>query len=251
MCLWQNDCNIGGSLGMNNLHSESLFDESPWIQGDLSAWETVIPYAKLVTYKKNTIIYQQNNITNNIYLVKEGRVNISILNHDGTEKSLFVVSTGAVFGEVPIISNIHTCGQPTTKTNCQIYVVPQHLFLQHLYSDAKTMMAFSQLAMKKIHLLTGQIELLSFFDINYRVCKMLTYLAQQYGVQTVGGLKIDMRFTHQELASMVGASRVSVTKLLNDLIRAGIICRVKGEFFIIDIQKLREHALSTQKHPEL
>lgn len=229
------------------LHPESLFDESPWLLGDSSAWEALIPYAKRVAYKKNSIIYHQNSVAENVYIVKAGRVNLSILSHDGVEKSLYVVSAGSAFGEVPVISGINISGQATAKTDCEVYVVSAPVFLRYVYSDSKTMMALARLTAKKIHLLTGHIELLSFFDINYRVCKMLIYLAHQYGVKTEGGLMIDMRFTHQELASMVGASRVSVTKLLNDLIKAGLIRRKDGKFFIIDTAKLQAHALSTHK----
>ncbi len=236
-----------------DLHPESLFDESPWIQGDLSVWDDLVPSAKLAHYKKNHIIYHQSSRTSTVYIVKEGRVNLSILSQEGAEKSLYVAGAGAAFGEVPIILDFGICAQATTKTDCQIYQVPGELFLQYVYGDANITKAFCQLAAKKILMLTGHIELLSFFDIHYRVCKMLVYLAHQYGVKTEGGLKIDMRFTHQELASMVGASRVSVTKLLNDLIKAEIIYRKDGKFLIIDPDKLLEYSLSTQhglQYPE-
>lgn len=234
-----------------DLHPESLFDKSPWIEESLSDWEALLPHAKLVNYKRHAIIYHQNSLGDNVYIVKEGRVNLSIISHDGAEKSLYVGTTGAAFGEVPIVSVVDVCGQATAKTDCQLYVLPGSIFLKYIYSDPGTMRAFARLAAKKIHLLTGHIELLSFFDINYRVCKMLIYLVQQYGVKTEGGLKIDIRFTHQELASMVGASRVSVTKLLNDLAKAGIIEKKDGKFFIVDTDKLQAYSLSTQrKNPD-
>ncbi|NET43818.1 MAG: Crp/Fnr family transcriptional regulator [Okeania sp. SIO2B3] len=51
--------------------------------------------------------------------------------------------------------------------------------------------------------------------IKLRLLRLLKWLADRFGNQLPDGQILDMRFTHQELAEIVGTSRVTVTRLLN------------------------------------
>jgi CRP-like cAMP-binding protein len=55
---------------------------------------------------------------------------------------------------------------------------------------------------------------LLFLDVHGRVAKKLIELAEAHGAKVDGGMRIEVRLTQQELASMVGASRESVNKVM-------------------------------------
>jgi CRP/FNR family transcriptional regulator/CRP/FNR family cyclic AMP-dependent transcriptional regulator len=59
-----------------------------------------------------------------------------------------------------------------------------------------------------------QVEDLIFLDVYGRVAKKLLELADSHGAKVADGVHIDMHLTQQELASMVGASRESINKVL-------------------------------------
>jgi CRP/FNR family transcriptional regulator, cyclic AMP receptor protein len=67
---------------------------------------------------------------------------------------------------------------------------------------------------KRLRATDNMVEDLIFLDVYGRVAKKLLELADAHGVQTEDGIIIDVRLTQQELASMVGASRESVNKVL-------------------------------------
>ena len=50
-------------------------------------------------------------------------------------------------------------------------------------------------------------------------------------------VKIKERFTHEEIADMIGVSRETITKLLGTLKRRGII-QIEGKNIIFDKEKL-------------
>lgn len=58
-----------------------------------------------------------------------------------------------------------------------------------------------------------------------RLSKLLVWLAQKFGSQVSQGIAIDLRLTHHELADLIGSTRVTVTRLLNQLDREKIIVR--------------------------
>lgn len=66
-----------------------------------------------------------------------------------------------------------------------------------------------------------------------RLCKMLVWLGQKFGSEIEIGLMINLRLTHQDLAEIIGATRVSVTKLINQLEREGFLSRPERNSIVL------------------
>jgi CRP/FNR family transcriptional regulator, cyclic AMP receptor protein len=66
-------------------------------------------------------------------------------------------------------------------------------------------------------------ELLAFSSVPARLVGELLELMDRYGRVTPAGIRIDARFTHRQLAEMIGTRRETVTKILNELRNAGPI----------------------------
>lgn len=61
--------------------------------------------------------------------------------------------------------------------------------------------------------------------IQQRLLKILVWLAQKFGREVARGKLIELRLTHQELAEVTGATRVTITRLLRQLEQQDIISR--------------------------
>lgn len=66
-----------------------------------------------------------------------------------------------------------------------------------------------------------------------RLRKMLVWLANKFGIEVEIGKLIDLRLTHQDLAETIGATRVTVTKLINQLEQEGVITRPERNTIIL------------------
>ena len=82
-----------------------------------------------------------------------------------------------------------------------------------------------------------QTQQLIYIVRNTRVTKrlwlLLTWLASKFGRVTPRGKVIDFKLTHQELADALGTTRITVTKILNQYEREGLIIRPKTKCIII------------------
>lgn len=58
-----------------------------------------------------------------------------------------------------------------------------------------------------------------------RLLHLLRWLSHQFGKPVMGGILLDLRLTHQDLADTVGSTRVSITRLLKRLEQEGQIER--------------------------
>ena len=71
-----------------------------------------------------------------------------------------------------------------------------------------------------------------------RVWLLLTWLASKFGRTVEKGRVIDFKLTHQELADALGTTRITVTKILNQYEREGLISRPKTKCIIIRNYKI-------------
>jgi CRP-like cAMP-binding protein len=78
-----------------------------------------------------------------------------------------------------------------------------------------------------------KIQDLVLLDVYGRVARTLLRLARLQGKPLEDGFIITRRPTHQELADMVGASRETVSRVLADLNRRGVV-RNNGRMLIIE-----------------
>lgn len=62
--------------------------------------------------------------------------------------------------------------------------------------------------------------------LDERILGILTLLAEQFGRPIAQGLLVDVRLTHAQLATAVGATRATVTRLLGELRRRHLISTV-------------------------
>jgi CRP-like cAMP-binding protein len=59
--------------------------------------------------------------------------------------------------------------------------------------------------------------------VEQRLIKLLTLLKREFGEPTEGGTRLGVRFTHQNIANVIGTTRVTVTRLLGEFQRQGLI----------------------------
>ena len=69
--------------------------------------------------------------------------------------------------------------------------------------------------------------------IHCRMLMLLTWLAEKYGQVCDRGCILDLRLTHQAIAEMIGSTRVTVTRLLNDFESQGILVKLKNQKILL------------------
>jgi CRP-like cAMP-binding protein len=69
--------------------------------------------------------------------------------------------------------------------------------------------------------------------ISKRLWLLLKWLASKFGRVIQQGNLIDFKLTHQELADAIGTTRITVTKILNQFEREGLIIRPKTKCIVL------------------
>jgi len=192
--------------------------------------------------KKGTVVYNQGSPSGKVYVIKSGRVNISIADRQGDEKCLFVLGKGCAFGEIALLSEGAKRSSATAVSPVVLYEISGEHILEGLKADIVLNQAIIKNLLKKINLLTSQVELLCFYDSSYRVIENIYWLMEQFGNPCEdGGVLIEMKFTHQEMANLVGATRVTITNIFLKMEHEGLIEKRKNGLYVRDPERLREY----------
>lgn len=73
--------------------------------------------------------------------------------------------------------------------------------------------------------------------VDASLIRVLNWLANRFGREIEQGQLIDLRLTHQDIAQLIGTTRVTVTRTLNEFEKRGIIQRLPHSFIVLHEQQ--------------
>lgn len=174
----------------------------------------LLPLAKRRTFRSGEVIFHRDDPGQVLYVIKEGKVKICLVSPDGQEISLVVFGRGEYFGEQALLDGLPRSADAIALEKVECYTLQRSDFHNAIMQNPKIAIQVLEVLSKRLRNTDQQVEDLIFLDVYGRVAKKLLDLAETHGMKVDTGIRIDMRLTQQELASMVGASRESVNKVM-------------------------------------
>lgn len=170
--------------------------------------------ARKRTFRNGEVIFHRDDPGQVMYIIKEGKVKICLISPDGQEISLVVYGKGDCFGEFAIIDGLPRSADAVAMEKVECYSLQRSDFHKTIMKNPQIAIQVMEVLSKRLRTTDQMIEDLIFLDVYGRVAKKLLELADTHGTRVGDGIRIEVRLTQQELASMVGASRESVNKVL-------------------------------------
>jgi CRP-like cAMP-binding protein len=184
-------------------------------------------------YSRGSHIFSPGDPGVSVYMVQEGKVKIYTLTEEGQEVAYWYCHSGEMFGLAEV------CGEEART--CFAEAVIETAVVEIPHDCLKVLIGNNPLFAQQVIKVLGArlrqacdtIKELATADVPSRLAHLLVKLAQISGSpHPGGGLAIDDRLTHQELANMIGASRQTVTETLNRFKEEGIIA-VEGRKIVL------------------
>lgn len=189
-------------------------------------------------YKKNEVIFFESNNDRNLYILVYGRVKLTMLSPEGKEKVLTILQEGDIFGEMSLFDEDPHPLNAEVVDDSRLVILPFDDLEDIIMKNPKVAIKIIEALAKKTRLLTSQVRELVFQDAEGRLASLLTRFIEDFGIEVKSGKMIDIILTHQEIANLLGSSRVTVTKLMNQFIDEEIIKIYKRKIVVIDENKL-------------
>jgi len=191
-------------------------------------------------YRQGEIIFHQGDPGSILYIIISGQVKIVSTSAEGDEIILAILTEGDFFGELSLLDQEPRSASAVAMVPAQTLTLRRSDFLDFITrypSVADDVLAVLSRRLRRTDVF---VEDAVFLDLPARLAKRLLELGERHGSQTSKGLEIDLRLSQQDLAAMVGASRVSVSKQLSLFQSEGLISVDKQHISILHPEKLRD-----------
>ncbi|MGM0419626.1 MAG: Crp/Fnr family transcriptional regulator [Bacillota bacterium] len=202
--------------------------------------ESICENGYVKNYRKGEIIFFEADSEKKLYLLVDGQVKLSMLSSEGREKVMTILQAGDIFGEISLFDHDPHPLTAEVVEEAKLMILEWSNLEEIIMDQPRLALKIIEALSKKTRLLTSQVRDLVFHDAIGRLANLLIRFAKDFGKETEEGTMIELILTHQEIANLLGVSRVTVTKTLNKLIDQGLIKIKERKIYILDHQGLNE-----------
>ena len=175
-------------------------------------WEAFAKSRPPVRCSPGYLIYLQDTEATCFYFLKSGRVKSFIQSEDGAERVLNVYQAGNLFGEASFFDELPRVSSAVALTPCEIVPIDRELVAQEFARNPELALAMMKYLARTVRLLSGQVDQMAFRPARGRTASYLLTLAGRGGAVSC---------TQDDIAAAVSASRVTVSRVLNEFAQKG------------------------------
>ncbi len=171
------------------------------------------------TFPKSTILSSDQSNTNALWMVDKGRVKITKTHKNGKEFTLAIHASGDYFGEIGLVHEKLSSEFVVTMERTRLSFLRRRDVQPILMRNPKLVFKLMKVLAMQLDLAYQRIESLALLDVCQRVTLLLTNLAEQRD----NALIIAQMPSHADIASLIGASREMVSRVIKLLVAGGYI----------------------------
>ena len=193
-----------------------------------------------ITVVAGTLIYSPEEHGEVLFLLKQGRVRLYRLSPDGKSLTTAMIEPGSVFGEMALLGQGMQDSFAEALEDSILYTLSRRDVQEVLLGDPRVSRRLLELVSRRLTDTERKLEEFAFKNVPQRLASLLLQLAHVPPGRHEGPVSLPVRYTHQQLAEMIGTYRETVTKVLNDFRQQGWIRMDHGRIQLLELQTLRK-----------
>lgn len=191
---------------------------------------------------KDDTLFWQGDASTELYLVRRGKVRIYKLSTSGRETSINIFSTGDIIGEFAAIDQQPRSATAQAITHCLVWRMDGAAFVRSLRSLPNLAFSLNRMLVQKLRWTAEFAETVAQYDAAGRLLHILLLYNEQFGeaLEVGKSYKLDLGLNQDDLASLVGARREWVNRLLQSWQRQGWLEYKAGRIVIHDLGRMKQ-----------
>lgn len=190
-------------------------------------------------YASGTIFYAPEEEGDRLYLLRRGRVRIYKLSPEGRALTLLILEPASIFGEMALNAEWVHDSFAETMTDCTIGVIRRDELRRILNRHPSVALRFMTIISQRLRALERKLADIAFKSVPQRLATVLINLAQTPGALP-GDPLVVTRYTHQQLAEMIGSYRETVTKAIGEFREANLIRVEEDAIYLTNLPRLQD-----------
>ncbi|MCC7365743.1 MAG: Crp/Fnr family transcriptional regulator [Dehalococcoidia bacterium] len=199
---------------------------------------------RMRSFPSGTTIFSEGEKGDSLHVVVDGRVRITVTSGSGDEATVAMVGPGDCFGEFSLLDGRPRSASAIASAPTKTFMVTRDAFREWVSERPGAALAILETLSLRLRRTDETLADLAFLDLAHRLAKQLITLASMHTADGPPKMEPPIRIavTQGELASMLGVSRESVNKQLNQFMREGWLTLSRGAVILQKPEALRTFA---------
>lgn len=198
--------------------------------------------------KRSETVYLPQDAAENVLLQATGRTKICHMTPDGKQSILMFIEPTEIFGELSLLGQEFREEYTEATESSEVIVIPRATLLNMMETHPQLLLEVSRLIGERRKRVEKRLRNLLFHSNRERLIFLLVELLEQYGQQEDDGVVLKIKLSHQEMANIIGSTRETVTVVLGDLQKEGVLEIARRRVRILDMNKLAAEVNSKAIH---
>jgi CRP/FNR family transcriptional regulator, cyclic AMP receptor protein len=200
--------------------------------------------------RKDAVVVSRDEAGNAMYVILKGRMKVVIQGDNGREVILTILKSGEFFGEMSLLDDLPRSASVVAAEDSKLLVLHRAQFAEHMAtSPSMALNVMSELS-KRLRRADEIISNLALLDVYSRVAHIMIDLAKRDGQEVEEGILIREKPTQQDIASMIGTSRETVSRVLSEFQRRGFV-EMRGREILLSRKFMGDVATSASGEHKL
>ncbi len=192
-----------------------------------------------IRLREGEILFGPEEAGERLYIVKEGRIRLYKVGPEGQEITLAMVDQGKVFGEMALTAQRTRVAYAQAARPSLLISLSEESLKRLIRDKPEVGIRLVERLSERVRALENRLEDVSFKETPARLASLLLQLLESEGVKTEEGhYQIPTRYSHEQLATMIGAHRVSVSRAYAGLKETGAVELRNRLIHVKDIEAL-------------
>ncbi len=212
-----------------------IFSELP-----METIESIAKVGTRRTYKKDNLILMEEDSGGALFVIVYGKVKVSRSSGDGKEVILSILGESDFFGEMALLDGQSRSANVVALEDSELFIIRREDFLNLLKQHPEVAISLLQELTQRLRTADMKIKSLTLKDAEGKVATVILQIADDIGKIKQGVVEIEKLPLQQDLASMAGTSRETISRTLHSFAKKGLVEIEGSKLRILNYEKFKE-----------
>lgn len=196
----------------------NLFEELP-----MEDMKLIDDNSTMTPVKKGTQILIPEQPLDVLFFLKQGQVRLYRMTPQGKQFTTDILVDGNVFGETESFMLTDQQTYAEAMTDCYLCTMDKEKFEAFIRATPDVSLKLIQILSSRLKETYDLSEKIALGDVRYRTLFLLLKMSEKSGKREKEWQSIAMKITHEDIATMVGSSRETISLLMSKLKKEGLL----------------------------
>lgn len=193
-------------------------------------------------YKKGQTIFMQDNPGYGLYCISQGKIKLLKVGSDGKETLVRIASDGDIIGHRSLFIEENNSATATALEDSVVCFLDKKYIIKAIQERPSIASHVIKRFSKELGAAEDKIFSMYQKNVRERLAELFLILKESYGVQEEGRIKLDIKLSREEMASMIGTANETLIRFISELKDEGIIQQEGKTLYILKEKVLIEFA---------